>query len=259
MSCGAALCCTPSASAPTRTCASTRAQATSPASNSSRSLPSNASAEPFSRRITDPQTARFHEQRVHIRRSAYAALCILSRKYLDGSLACGRLEARRLPGGAGASAGGRTHRLRNLIAGGPKYRAPTRRRTRPPAGGRGAREPGGAPGSRLLLHPGSLHRPARRALAPVLHGSGARAMDAQYHITVGTTDGGRSDRQPVARGPSGMNEHSSKAGTELFIGLIRNIEPHDEPLTGETSCRIRVEQRSGRRACLSPIWVRPEP
>jgi len=33
----------------------------------------------------------------------------------------------------------------------------------------------------------------------------------------------------------------------------------DEPLLGETSYRIRVEQRNGQRAWSSPIWVRPEP
>jgi len=31
----------------------------------------------------------------------------------------------------------------------------------------------------------------------------------------------------------------------------------DEPLTGETHYRIRVEQRNGQRAWSSPIWVRP--
>lgn len=31
----------------------------------------------------------------------------------------------------------------------------------------------------------------------------------------------------------------------------------DEPLVGETSYRVRVEQRNGQRAWSSPIWVRP--
>lgn len=31
----------------------------------------------------------------------------------------------------------------------------------------------------------------------------------------------------------------------------------DEPLSGETHYRVRVEQRNGQRAWSSPIWVRP--